>query len=201
MSQQKPSSLELMCYFDGELSAERMAEVEAWLEHDASSRDTLASLSLSRRLIGDLEEQRQAGASDSIADAVMARIEAPDRGEPNKAGQVVELRAKPQPRGWPLAVVAFGGLAAAAAVALLVWQLAGQFIVQAPSASRSSVPAGASQVLASAPPGISDQDQEPTVSVDAVDFGAHTGTIFYVPTDTGTTTVVWLADDEVGGTR
>jgi len=50
--------------------------------------------------------------------------------------------------------------------------------------------------------GATDQDdQEPAVLVDAIDFGAHTGTIFYIPTGTHTTTVVWLTDDESGEVR
>lgn len=37
------------------------------------------------------------------------------------------------------------------------------------------------------------------VQVAAVDFGARAGSIFYVPTQGRTTTVVWLADDLAGG--
>jgi Ni,Fe-hydrogenase maturation factor len=46
-----------------------------------------------------------------------------------------------------------------------------------------------------------DNDPEPAVSIDAVDFGANAGTIFYVPSDHGTTTVVWVSDDEAGADR
>ena len=47
-----------------------------------------------------------------------------------------------------------------------------------------------------------ESDIEHGVEVAAVDFGAHMGTIFYVPTDAvagATTTVVWVDDEVVGG--
>ena len=199
MSQQKPSSLELMCYFDGELEAVRASEVEAWLERNPSERKVLDSLQFSQEIFR--ETQRDYSSADSIANAVMDRIEKAD--VKTAKAQVIHLQTPASSRQWPVALVAFGGLAAAAVVALAVWKLAGPSLLQnAPVSASRGVTVGSSENSGLSPSSpVSDQDLEPSVSVDAVDFGAHTGTIFYVPTDTGTTTVVWLADEEVGGTR
>jgi Ni,Fe-hydrogenase maturation factor len=85
-----------------------------------------------------------------------------------------------------------------------MWRIAGPvetpLVVNQPSAQPSQ--ADPNLMVASAPTPIADlEDREPGVSVDAIEFGAHTGTIFYVPTDTGTTTVVWLTDDDTGDTK
>jgi hypothetical protein len=56
---------------------------------------------------------------------------------------------------------------------------------------------------APAPPSTQEAEGDVGVEVAAVDFGSRIGTIFYVPTEAATsnhtTTVVWLADDPVGG--
>lgn len=191
---------DLMSYADGELDARREAEIEAHLQqdpHDSAIVATFFEMGARVREVADARA-RDAGADD-IANWVMGRI------EQEKAENVVALRpagpvgSTPARVGsiWPMAV---GGLAAAAAVALLVWRFAGFDLVQpVPKQVEVTPSTNPEMVVASAPLPAVDYDPEPGVSVDVVDFGARTGTIFYVPSDTGTTTVVWLTDDEAGG--
>lgn len=199
MKEHAPTTEDLMLYADGELEPERAAQVEAYLEQDVYARDVVATFfEMGDRVREAADERARDAGADDIAKLVMAQIEG-RRGPAN----VVALPAKrsaerEKPASvWP---VALGGLAAAAAVALVVWRFAGLDLTE-PAVTHSPVASTVSAespelVVASAPTPAPDYDPEPGVSVDAVDFGARTGTIFYVPGDTGTTTVVWLTDDE-----
>jgi anti-sigma factor RsiW len=195
MSKLPVTDLELMLYADGELDGDRLAEVEAELARSERARRVVASI----RRTGDLlraqvdETAGHAGADD-VAAAVMRTIEAARLEEGRKTPSVVR-----GPSSWWYAM---GGLAAAAAVAMVVWRVVGAGLATqvadgpAPSGGPASV---SGTEVASARLPAPDYDPEPSVSVDAVDFGARTGTIFYVPADKGTTTIVWLSDDESGG--
>lgn len=198
MSTAPVTDLELMLYVDGELDESRRAAVEEELRNNQRARDLVASLGKSGALIREHAEQR---AIDAKADLIVANVMARLRSEP--AGNVIPMRAASplgQARGLWYAV---GGLAAAAAAALVIWKVAGpglapQTSIHSPAPSTALVPLGTEVASAHSP--APDVDPEPTVSVDAVDFGARTGTIFYVPADKGTTTtIVWLSDDESGG--
>jgi len=203
VNERAPTQDELMRHADGELEPERAAEVEAYLVLDDHARAVVATIHEIGDHVRDVAEQRVGDAADGVADAVMARIEQQAALSP-EAGKVVALPGgprQPAPEAasssvWPVAV---GALAVAAAVALVVWRVAGIDLVEPPATEPRVAEAPSvspEMVVASAPAPAPDYDPEPTVSVDAVDFGARTGTIFYVPSDTGTTTVVWLSDDE-----
>lgn len=199
MSTSRPSAMELMQYADGELDAGRVAEVEAWLASSDDGRAVVATFGeLGAIVRGHADDTAQQAGADRMADDVMARIdEAPVSRE-----RVVQLR--PEQAGASWVGYAMAGLAAAAAVAFVMWRLAGPSVsplVQNQPSARPSQ-ADPNLIVASAPiPAADLEDREPGVSVDAIEFGAHTGTIFYVPTDTGTTTVVWLTDDDTGDTK
>ncbi len=106
---------------------------------------------------------------------------------------------------------ALGTLAVAAAAALALWSRSGpsptEPVKSAPVAAITamSTSPGTSPAPASTEPEIdaaglaADVDAEHGVEVAAVDFGAHMGSIFYVPSGAieakRVTTVVWLADD------
>ena len=102
-------------------------------------------------------------------------------------------------------VAAFSTVLAAAAAFLVWFQLspspgpvAGGTTPSASPVARGEVASPTPSVLIEPP---AEGDSEPSVEVAAVDFGALTGTIFYVPTGAAahaTTTVVWL-NDEAGG--
>lgn len=195
---------ELMLYVDGELDDDRVADVEAEIKRSQHARDVLISLGQAGALVRSVADARaQAAGADTIVDDVMARIAA------ETAGNVVELRSRAKGAVQETSSAsarttvwyALGGLAAAAAVALVIWRIAGADL--APQAHNDLPPPHTAETAGTevASTGIPapDYDPEPSVSVDAVDFGARTGTIFYVPADTGTTTIVWLSDDESGG--
>jgi anti-sigma factor RsiW len=211
---QRPSDLELMQYADGELESERAAEVEAWLDGSAQGRAIVASFGEIGHQVRD-HADREAGraGADSIVGDVMARLDETDHDanlgseqsrERQRAGSETGGRVVPLPARKPtgLGTYAMAGLALAAAAALVVWQVAGP--VGSPQGTAPSVLPSPSepQMIASVQmPASDNDDREPGVSVDSIEFGAHAGTIFYVPTDTGTTTVVWLTDDETGDER
>ncbi len=107
-------------------------------------------------------------------------------------------------------ILGVAALAVAAAAALAIWgkQAAGPGAppgVQVAQTAPSSAPSPlASPAPTSAQPqvdvaAVAEGDEEHGVEVAAVNFGAHMGSIFYVPSGSieanHTTTVVWLADD------
>lgn len=186
-----PTDMELMLYADGELDGEERAAVEAYLARDRSARRKLMALGMASDLVRERAELAGEGAGD-VAGSVMAAIaaEAKNDAPPAKPAEVIPIARRRHDRGrglWPAAA-----LALAAAAALLVW-------------GRSTTPTHRGEVAtlpttSITPPAKDDVDHG--VEVSAVDFGALTGAVFYVPNGPAaseTTTVVWLSDDSAGG--
>jgi hypothetical protein len=110
-------------------------------------------------------------------------------------------------------IFTLAALAVAAAAAMMIWGRMGAEPTQSADVSTPSVtkeapaePAPAEQPKPPAEPSepqAAESEPEHGVEVAAVDFGAHMGTIFYVPTgataSSSTTTVVWVDDDVAGG--
>jgi anti-sigma factor RsiW len=216
-----PTDLELMLYVDGELDEARCGQVEAYVLRDPDCRAKVTGLEVAGRVVRD--GALSSNLADGIADAVMARIAKGDMGSSN--GAVLQLRSaselsgqldvpsKPQAqlRQAPAndnarGISALAALGVAAAAALMIWTRAE---VEPPRAA-STVPASTEAVIASSPSSadsalaaVAEGEVEPGVEVAAVDFGARMGTIFYVPQGSAasspTTTVVWLADEGLGG--
>ena len=214
---QVPSPLELMLFADGELHGQRRIEVEAWLAGNRHAQAKIATVHEMGAVVREATDQRAAcWGADAIADLVMSRLDESPSSEPAvKVGAISvsrlrrtvmrDLRPPTTHRRFiaPLAI-ASTGFAMAAAVALVVWHFAGMGVhalTQVPSAV--VMPSEPGALVASAGPIVPPEveEAEPGVSVDLIEFGAHAGTIFYVPTGTGTTTVVWLTDDEPGGSK
>lgn len=206
MSTLPVTDLELMLYVDGELDPSRLPDVEAELARSPRARQVVASIEESGALLrAHVDERAKTAGADSIVHDVMSRLAA------EGPGKVVQLPARTARPGAQAAAAPFvrsgvwyavGGLAAAAAAALVIWRLVGSGLTPQPAdAPRASAqpPQLVGTEVASARSPAPDVDPEPSVSVDAVDFGARTGTIFYVPADKGTMTIVWLSDDESGG--
>jgi anti-sigma factor RsiW len=185
----RPTGEELMMFVDGELDPVRAAEVQAFVESDPDARATVEALGIAGEIVSEsaLERADRAGASD-VADRLMHAIEA------DRAG-VVDLGARRRgrlTRPWAFAGPAWATLAVAAAVA--IWVNVPKIhpdtgpMVMIGSANKAIEKTAAVVAATSA-------------EVDAVDFGARAGSIFYVPSDgVGTTAVVWLTDDD-GVTR
>jgi anti-sigma factor RsiW len=221
--------MELMLYVDGELDEARRAEIEAHLAQSESGRRKVAALRIGS---GMVREHSLASAKDfDIASAVMAKIDAiavdlpaenlPAKSPPAKkesaGADVIALRdrrpaaadrskaANDNSRG----IFTLAAIAVAAAAGLMIWGQMGA----GPGRSADSAPVTAQEAPAIpapaekpvAPPteaASAESEEEHGVEVAAVDFGAHMGTIFYVPTDAvagATTTVVWVDDEVAGG--
>lgn len=208
-----PSDLELMQYFDGELEGPRRAAVEAFLSADLRAQGKVAGLQITSSILR--EQAASLSAADGIADSVMARIA-------QESAPIVAPMAPPAAVPVPLPRLTagapandnsrrifgfFGALAVAAAAAFAVWARSGApamepaqprpvAVLTAPSTNPS--PATSEPEIDGA--GLAtDVDAEHGVEVAAVNFGAHMGSIFYVPSGSveakRVTTVVWLADD------
>ncbi len=218
-----PSDLELMMYFDGELEEPRRGEVAAFVGVDLAARSKVSGLRMASALV---QEQAQSlSAADDIADLVMARVAADGSAgahAPTPA-PVIQL----QPVAVPAAarpaandngrriLVGLSALVAAAAAVLAVWSrqpasgpasstptspVAALSTPRSPITARTTPPAPPSSDVEIDAAGVSPEaESEHGVEVAAVNFGAHMGSIFYVPSGSieanRTTTVVWLADD------
>jgi hypothetical protein len=196
-----PTPLDLMRYCDGELEADVEAQVQVRVGQSERAQAIVGTYREIGELVREAADRSAAEAgADDIADLVMARLEEPAARPMQK---VRELRPRTSLHGLGAVAVMAGGLAMAAGIALLVWQFAGHrahSLAHAPTSVDS--PTGSDQAVASAPQAGADlEDREPGVSVDLIEFGTNAGTIFYVPTATGTTTVVWLTDDDPGGSK
>lgn len=222
-----PTDLELMAYFDGELDGERALEVARYLEATESARQKLDGLSVlgswvraqhaepgHERLTGG-PELAAASLGEGFTDALMARIEAESAGEGERSADPPRAQRPPRVEVPSASVPAndngrllWGLVAAAAAAAagLFLWGkgLSGldesqvARVIGAPALSTSSATVAASSSSAAA---VAEADDDSTgVEIAAVDFGAATGAIYYVPkgddlVGAATTTVVWLADE------
>jgi anti-sigma factor RsiW len=217
-----PTDLELMLYVDGELDEARHRQVEAYMFHDPSSRAKVAGLDIVAGVLREGALLRSL--ADGIADAVMVNIERGPAdgvgGENDAAPRALPTSALAAQQGtWgpfrrrpandnTRRVVALAAIAVAAAAVMMIW---GRMEAEpAPSASTTTAPTEvvatpSSPALDPAVAASSDGEDEHGVEVAAVDFGAHMGTIFYVPQGSAgsspMTTVVWLSDDGPGGER
>ena len=198
-----PTQLELMAFADGELDDDRAEEVAAWVAgHPEDARIV--------RAIGDVGAVvanvagRKVGTD--VADDVLAaidRIEAAERNAiiastpPPPTSRIRTLR--PAPASGPVsarsqrvgrvgAAIMAVALAAAAAAVVIYRGRAERAPLAGPIASIEKSPA--SNVPATSDDAVHGTD------VDAVDFGAHQGAIFYVPGQANTSTVVvWIAEE------
>ncbi len=218
----KPSDMELMLYVDGELDDARHNEVSAHLEHSEEARHKVAALRMVSNAVRGQNENLLP--SIDIASAVMAKIESGEASEAGAAGgaKVIELRgSKPAKQGGAKAtnsandnargIFTLAAIAVAAAAGMMIWgrmdaaprqsaQVNQPVITQTQEAVAASAESAAPSAAAEA--ANSDNEPEHGVEVAAVDFGAHMGSIFYVPAETvagGTTTVVWVEDEAAGG--
>jgi len=182
----RPTSEELMMLVDGELDPARAAEVQALVDADPEARATVEALRTAGEIVSSaaLEQADRAGAG-GIADNVMRRID-------GVADLDVHRRAKSR-RTLTIAGAVWAAAGVAAALAFWVHAPKIQPYVTHPEpmAIRSVGDVIAGGVGAIAPA---------AAEVDAVDFGARAGSIFYVPSDeVKMTAVVWLTDDDATG--
>jgi anti-sigma factor RsiW len=163
-----PDDRELIAYHDGELSPRDRARVAAWLATDRAARRRLEELTVMRSLVREWAESRSA--RFDVSEQVMREIAAPGAS---------------RARWLPRAVVA--SLAAAAAAIVVMARPR----VTAPELSEPAS-VEAAQVPSSGAP--SRGEEAPGASVESVDFGENSGSIFVLGSSAGTTTVIWMND-------
>jgi len=206
-----PTDLELMLYADGELDGERLAAVEAWVERDRAARAKLAALGVVSGIVRERALGASGGSGD-LTDAIMSRIDreqpaqrpagtTPAREDLAPPGRDRRPSLRSRRRPLPRRAYVIAGAAAVAAAAVLFWSRP-PAPSGAPTAHRASPEPDVTAPLLTAPdPSKPEVDIDHGVEVAAVDFGSRTGAVFYVPTETSTsstTTVVWLSDDSAG---
>jgi anti-sigma factor RsiW len=209
----RPTDLELMAYFDGELEEPRRTEVTRWLESDAAGDDVgaaqqkLAGLALGAEWVQSTAP-RTTEADPAAVDAILAAIRTE---QVPSASPTVSREAANDNQRWTVGVLA---LVSAAAAALFLWPRAPDTppgVASAGSSAPRTVTSSASMIAGTtassgavdAAVGVDDDVQG--VQVATIDFGARTGAIYNVVSDVFqdggagaekhvATTVVWIAD-------
>jgi hypothetical protein len=193
-----PTPLELMAFYDGELDEARAREVRSWLAANGEG----AALVDNFRTLG--RQVRRAAPSPApppdLTDRIFAALDAEPAAPPavpqvapaEKLAPVLTLRPAAEPAAAPpralpaarralrWAPLSAAGMVLAAAASLLLW----------------FSPGGGSL---SGGPGASGKPTAPRVAgidVNAVDFGAHMGSIYFVANDSQATPVLWIDDDD-----
>ena len=212
--------LELMRQFDGELDDDLSATVEDFVEADADARDKMAGLALVGQL---MRERADADArADGIADRVMDALDRDDvetLDAEAEADQSAPLdssspasrerkRLNPKPANDNSGTIyAFAAVAAAIAAGVFVW---GKTTSHDTIASAPEGKTGPTSMVASDSPAAADmrgpavgaddsataeEDDALGVEIAAVDFGSHSGSVFYVSSGSEeVTAVVWVTD-------
>ena len=182
----------LMRYHDGEVSEAEARDVEAALEQEPALLEELeayAELGSFVRTWGEVSSQGHLDIADSVMSALEQR---PDlRVQSRPTARVHSLL--PRIATW----VSLGAAIAAGSV----------LVVRSWSAPRPkpgaahAVPTGYVVASAAAPEmsaglGLAEEEPKPApATIESVDFGTNTGTVFVVSTDSSETPVVWMPDD------
>jgi anti-sigma factor RsiW len=189
----EPTPQELMAFHDGELDVAQAAEVASWVRHSSSARASLAGLAQLGELVRSAADARAGQAADCLADAVMAEIEQSEQPRASVHRLPSAGRARKILRLAPW----LGALSAAAAGVLLV--LSARPPALEPSVIRDvAPPREASYTAASGPrtAAIAEPEVAAGAAIEAIDLGAHVGSIFMVSEGADVTPVVWLFDDD-----
>jgi anti-sigma factor RsiW len=192
---------ELLLYYDGELSDEEAADLEQRLRADPRAHEVLAGLEQLGDVVRTLSERR-VGAHGDVADAVMSRV-ADERRERGAASGSAHPEASSSASGraamrWAAPIVA-GALALAAGL-VLVLRSREPVEPVAPRPTAVMTPRAPEVIPGtelSEQAGQEDVEPQPAAAIQAVDFGAHNGTIFVVSGHQGATPVVWLDDSSL----
>jgi hypothetical protein len=177
-----------MLWIDGELTAPRAAEDEAYVARDARARALVDSL----RLGGDLmlshaEQWGEDHDGDRIVEDIM-----------DSASAEASRRLMAPPRrapAWRTPAIAALGLAFAVAAAFGV-------VLRSVTHSRLSLTEAPGATSLMTRPGAGAEEGADDGSIAVVDFGGRPGVVLYLASDSaGPTAVVWLTDDDAEGTQ
>jgi anti-sigma factor RsiW len=202
--------LEIQAYFDGELAPAERERFEAELGRDPALAARIADLEAVRRIvIGGLE-----AAAREVPDARFEQIWDEIDAGIDRDGRLQEAATK-RPSLWsrlrPLlrpAVVPLAALGAAAAfVVVIVSSTEDPSNTGAQTASNDAVPAPEPRTVTPAEPTPAVAEPSPPVAefpapasnvaeVERIEFGGHTGRIEQLEGTRGTTTVIWIEEDD-----
>lgn len=193
---------QLMRLLDGDLDDQAAAELEARLESEPDARAKLQGLRAVGTVLREIVAEDNRGAS--IADAVIAKI-GDDEGrlvEPPASGKVSALTRTATPANDNArSIYALAGVAAAVAAGLFLW---GRADTEPTALTLPAVEEPAPEVARAAPSQPATEpdapqdegDAEPAVEIASVDFGAQSGSVFYISGNkaAASTAVVWVTD-------
>ena len=174
---------QLMAYHDGELSEAEARAVEAALEHEPELSEELEAYGELGRFVRALDQANTSKvAAFDVSASVMAALEPP-------RARVHSLL--PRIATW----VSLGAAIAAGSVLVIRSWSAPPVAPGGPRAGERAELSIASAVpeLAAVLPG--DEAKPSPATIESVDFGSNTGTVFVVSTDSSETPVVWMPDD------
>ncbi len=178
-------------YYDGDLSPEEAAKVEAALADDEGAQEKLGALEELGALV---RAHSTAAGADLDADALFASIEAGLQHDEDTTEapplRVIAGGASPRPQSRAPAYI----MIAVAAAALLVFFIGPTFAPEPIAENDTDVVTPEREEE----PGLVIIDTAPAGSeVLAVDFGSNTGTAFTVEGDVGQpVAVLWISDEE-----
>lgn len=215
--------LDLQAYFDGEMDAAERERFEAELERDTELRSELDDIGVMRELVvGGLESEAKdvpQARFEQIWDEIDATIDRDARLQ-ESAGTRPSIWARIMPWLRPAALPMAATAAAAAFVVVVVNSTGDPSNTEAPVASNEPVQAPAQEPAPSAEPPSQEEaepapklavnnpapaDEEPVdfdvpdsneAEVERIEFGGHSGHIEQLEGSRGTTTVIWIEEDD-----
>ena len=215
--------LDLQAYFDGEMDAAERERFEAELEREPELRTELDDIGVMRELVvGGLESEAKdvpQARFEQIWDEIDATIDRDARLQ-ESAGTRPSIWARIMPWLRPAALPMAATAAAAAFVVVVVNSTGDPSNTEAPVASNETVQAPAQEPAPQAEPtppqeGVESAPQlavktpvpadEPVdfdvpdsneADVERIEFGGHSGHIEQLEGSRGTTTVIWIEEDD-----
>jgi anti-sigma factor RsiW len=177
--------MDLMAYADGELAGEDKARVEAWLETSEEARRALGAMespAVGEWLSREMEARAARGGADGIADAVMLKAAAPERG-----GKVVPMRRR--------------GMVGGAIVGVLALAAAGLLYVKTHDGGSKSLVAQATTAPGASTAPAAPEAEGAGIEVNEVEAPARDVSVYYLdqPQSTNTSVVIWIGDEKQHG--
>lgn len=196
---------QLSAYFDGELEPAERAEVEQWLARDAAGRATLAELGVMRDAIGASVAAEAARVPEARFEQIWDEIDrALDREtaahQPAIASPSLWTRMLGVLRPVWVPVAAVAGVAAVALVFVnggAVTPANSPAEVASKDAPKQLLPAPALAAVPEVEAVFPAPDMR-EAEIERIEFGGKNGRIGTIEGKRGTTTVIWVSDEDAG---
>lgn len=196
----RPTRIELMAFADGEVAPPRALEIERWLAEHPDDRRFVEQLAGLGHLVREVTPR---GKAPDLTDSIFAAIEreAPVRSGPRlvrSAAQTPLPIDPPRPSLLSRLRVPSSILVLAAAAALLLWWRSAPTSdpLLLASASPTEAPSGSDMIASASAMGDDDVVNDDGSTINAIEFGAQSGAIFYVRGAAHASAVVWIDDND-----